>query len=153
MKPRGYTIVELVTVMVILGVLSAIAIPRMMGNEWNGLAWRQEVVSALRYAQKSAVGHRRVVCANVQAVQVTLNIAAANPAANCLLAFASPDNQQYISRNNAVVAGGALGMYFFQPDGRITTDLAGTTNVAVGRTITISDANSIRVDGETGYVN
>ncbi len=153
MKARGYTIVELVTVMVVLGVLSAFAIPRLMGNEWNGISWRQEVLSALRYAQKSAVGHRRVVCANVQAAQVTLNIAAVNPAANCAQPFASPDNQPYTSRNSAVVAGGLLGTLYFQPDGRITTDLAGTSNVAAGSSITITEATSIRIDGETGYVD
>lgn len=153
MRTRGYTIVELITVMVVLGVLSAIAIPRLMGNEWNGIAWRQEVLSALRYAQKSAVGHRRVVCANVEAGQVTLNIAAANPAASCALAFASPDNQAYASRNSAVVAGGMLGTLYFQPDGRITTDLAGTAPVGTGSIITITDAANIRIEGETGYVD
>lgn len=153
MKPRGYTIVELITVMVILGVLSAIAIPRMMGNEWNGLAWRQEVLSALRYAQKSAVGHRRVVCANVQATEVTLTIAKSNPASACALPFESPDRQLYKSRNNNVVAKDMLGTLYFQPDGRITTDGAGASNVAKGSSIGISDANPIRIDGETGYVN
>jgi MSHA pilin protein MshC len=153
LKPRGYTIVELITVMVVLGVLSAIAVPRLMSNQWNGIAWRQEVLSALRHAQKSAVGHRRLVCANVQAAQVSLSIATANPATGCAQAFASPDNQPYASRNNAVVAGGMLGMLHFQPDGRITIDAAGTANVAAGSSITITDAAPIRVDGETGYVD
>lgn len=153
MKQRGYTMVELVTVMVILGVLSAIAIPRLTGNDWNGLAWRQEVLSALRYAQKSAVGHRRVVCADVQETKVILHIAEKNGAADCLLPFAAPDNQDYASRNNSVKAGGKLGTLYFQPDGRITGDLAGAATIATGSSITITDANSIRIDGETGYVN
>ena len=156
MRRQGYTIVELITVMVILGILAAIAVPRMMSSEWNGLAWRQEVLSALRYAQKSAVGHRRVVCANVSAKEVTLTIAAANPtdtATPCPNELAAPDNRDFASNNDAVKASGKLGLYYFQPDGRITSDSAGTASVATNTGITFTDADRIRIDGETGYVN
>jgi hypothetical protein len=42
------------------------------------------------------------------------------------------------------------GVLFFQPDGRVTSDGAGTT--ASNRTISLTGASSIVVRGETGHV-
>jgi MSHA pilin protein MshC len=53
----GYTIVELVTVIVILAIVAAIAGPRFFGTRvFNERGYADEVASALRYAQKIAVG-------------------------------------------------------------------------------------------------
>lgn len=150
---RGFTIVELVTVMVILGVLSAIAIPRMMDNKgFAGVTYRQTVVAALRHGQKTAVSHRRLVCASFTPTTVTLSIAAQNPAAaGCNLALPSPDGSNYASTSPGIVAGGSLlstGLYF-QPDGQIATNSAGGS---VSGTISISGEADIVVNGTTGYV-
>lgn len=52
----GYTIIELVLVIVILAVLAAMAGPRFFDNSaFDERAYYDEVVSALRYAQKVAV--------------------------------------------------------------------------------------------------
>lgn len=53
---RGYTIVEVLLVIVILGVLGAVAGPRFFDNDaFAERAYYDELVSALRYAQKAAV--------------------------------------------------------------------------------------------------
>lgn len=152
-RSHGFTIVELITVMIVLGVLSAIAIPRLTGDtSISGNVYRQEVLSALRYAQKTAVSHRRLVCATLAAQSVTLQIATANPAAACGTTLASPDGTSYVSRDSAVSASGNLvgTTLFFQPSGLITTTGAGIVEVA--DTITITSQGTIRIDGSTGYV-
>jgi MSHA pilin protein MshC len=53
----GYTIIELVVVITILGVITAIAGPRFFDTgRFNQRGYVDEVASAIRYAQKVAVG-------------------------------------------------------------------------------------------------
>lgn len=54
---RGYTLVELVAVIVILGVIAAITGPRFFGTKvFSERGYADEVAGAMRYAQKIAVG-------------------------------------------------------------------------------------------------
>jgi MSHA pilin protein MshC len=139
--------------MVVLGVLAAVAMPRLTGNTgFAGAAFRGDIVSALRYAQKTAVSHRRLVCASIGASSVTLSIAQANPSSDCGVALTSPDGEPYTSKNSTIKATGAFltSGLFFQPSGTITTDGAGTA-LAVG-SISVNEQADIQVQGATGYV-
>lgn len=154
-KHGGFTLVELIVVMVVLGILSAIALPRMMDNRaFASAVFRADVVSALRYAQKSAVGHRRLVCATLTATTVTLAIATANPASACDTALASPDGAPYQSRDGSVQASGYPpgGLLYFHPVGTITSDGAGATIYSGNITITRQSV-PIKIEGATGYVD
>jgi MSHA pilin protein MshC len=151
---HGFSLVELITVMVLIGALAAVAVPRLMGNTWASTTYRQEVISALRHAQKSAVSHRRLVCANVAGNTVTLTIATANPGAcNPPYAspYASPDGTPYQGSDPNVVAGGIAGNLLFQPDGRITRIQNGVEVLAAGN-ITIQGEADIVIQGATGHV-
>lgn len=154
-RTGGFTIVELVTIMVVIGVLSAVAIPKLTGNTgFAGAAFRSDIVGALRYAQKTAVGHRRLVCATLGKSSVTLKIAPdnpANPANSCSVILANSTGEPYASQDAAIIAGGALlGDLYFQPAGTITTDGAGST-LASG-VITVKEQPNITIAGATGYV-
>ncbi|MCS0580062.1 prepilin-type N-terminal cleavage/methylation domain-containing protein [Massilia pinisoli] len=159
MTPRartaGFTMVELVVVMILVGVLAAIGIPRLMGDKgMQAAVFGDQVVSGLRRAQKIATGHRRVVCATVGTQAVILRLNACDATG---LAIGGVDDGDFATTDSALTATPAVTLYF-QPDGRITSDAAGTTAVTAaiaiagasgGQTTTV---RTINVEGSTGYV-
>ena len=151
----GFTIVELVVVMIIIAALAAIGIPRLTGDKSAEAAvFGDQVVSGLRRAQKIAMGHRRVVSANVGPKAVVLRVNGSN---NGWIALNGLADDEYATSDSVLTATATT--MFFQPDGRITQDAAGATavsNIAIaiigvinGRTTTF---RTIRVEGTTGYV-
>lgn len=149
---KGFTMVELITVMVVIGIVSAVAAPMILGsNSMAGPAFRSELAAMLRYAQKSAVSHRRLVCATVAANTVTLKISQTAGSAACNVDLQTPDGGTASSRDASVVASGPLvTTLYFQPSGTITTDAAGAGTAA--GTIAISGLPGIAIQGATGYV-
>jgi len=154
-RVAGFTLVELVMVIVILGILAVVALPKLDNTIFRQSAFHDEVVAALRYAQKTAVSHRRLVCVGFASTTVTLTIAATNPAAACSAALNGPDGDSAYARShdttNATAAIAPAGPVYFQPSGIATSDAAGTN--ITDFTVTVTDMTPITVVGATGYVN
>ncbi|MFC0253522.1 pilus assembly FimT family protein [Massilia consociata] len=165
----GFTIVELVTAIVLLGVVAAIGLPRLMGSGGTGaLVFGDQVSSALRHAHKTAVARRRLVCATLAGNAVTLRIRqqAGMPAAGaapCTLA-ADPAGTGYdITGSGSGIVSGRGGFadaasiaLYFHPDGTVSKDVAGMAPVARSDEIRIMEAGAvrrtIRIEGSTGHV-
>lgn len=150
-EQRGFTLPELIAVMLLAAILSAVALPKLQGVlSFRDDGWRDQVLAAMRLAHHTATGHRRLVCADIAAERVNLTIASANPASACSAALPGPDGGSAAYSAGAAAAVSPAGTLYFQPSGRVTSDGAGGS--ASTRRITISGQDDIVVNGETGHV-
>ena len=152
---RGFTMVELITIMIILGILAAVAIPRMnsaMG--FRSVEFRDRVIASLRYAHKSATSHRRLVCATLTQTSVALDIDNSNPKNNvCDVGLEIPGSNaaSYSTTQDGFDSAPSPSstVLYFQPDGRVTSDPTGTTIANFDNSV---DGSNVVVRGATGYV-
>jgi MSHA pilin protein MshC len=152
---HGFTLVELVTVMILLGILAVFAMPNLdVARGFDATSFRDRVAASLRFAQKSAVARRRMLCATVAPASLTLSADASFGAGTCANAVAGPDG-----KNPAATAPSATvtltavpaGPLYFQPSGVVTSDTAG--KVPTNYALTVTGQAVIYVNGATGYVD
>lgn len=152
--------IELVMVIIIVGILAVVALPYFSdASTFKAASLNEQVRASLRYAQKTAVSHRRLVCAALTSTTVTLTIASVNSTvpktSSCDSALTSPTGATVFVTSSAgastTISVSPNGPIYFQPSGFVTSDGAGTT--IQDYTITISGMTPISVVGTTGYVN
>jgi MSHA pilin protein MshC len=71
-RPAGYTLLELVLVIVIAGIIAAVTIPRFTDAESKATWFHEQVKAGIRYAQRQAVAQRRCVFVQTTSTQVKL---------------------------------------------------------------------------------
>ncbi len=95
-QAAGFTLIELVTILIIIGVLAVAALPRFFDRtDFDARGFFDATTSALRYAQKTAVAQRRLVCvafspAGAVPATVTLRVASTFGAVGCDTDLAGP---------------------------------------------------------------
>ncbi|MGO4474639.1 Tfp pilus assembly protein FimT/FimU [Massilia sp. 2TAF26] len=159
MRERGFTMVELIVIMVLLGIMAAVAVPRLINSGERGAqVFGDQLVSGLRLAATSARAHRRLVCASLGPKALTLRIAVENPAKSapaCANLLANAPDSDFSTSDPDVLASGLSGNLYFQPNGDISSDVDGKTLIDTAQ-ITISAQGSpqrvITLAGGTGYV-
>ena len=148
---RGFTLVELIVAMIVAGILATTVLPRLAGNHgFEERGFRDEIAAALRYAQKSAIAARRLVCVNFSATGLTVRVANAANAANCTA------GADLIGPNGSLLTVTATGSVSFSSlPAALTFDALGRPNSGAPITITVSNLPSVPivVEAETGYVH
>lgn len=149
---RGFTLVELVGILLIVGVLAAVASPKLDSlGQFQSSGYRDQVLAALRHASHTALSHRRLVCATVASTGVTLTIARSNPATACSSALDSPvPGAAATAPAGVTTTVSPASTLYFQPSGRVTSDAAGVS--APVWTFGITGESAITLTGETAHV-
>lgn len=156
LRQRGFTLIELVVTLMVLGILSVTVLPRFFDRrDFDARAFLDQTAGALRYAQKAAVAQRRTVCAGFTGNSVTLRVRSAVGTGVCdtdLVGPASGAPYTVTAPGATTFSGGtAPAGLTFDATGR-PGDASGTLNTA-DRTLTIEGAAAtLTVTAGTGYV-
>jgi MSHA pilin protein MshC len=165
-RMAGFTLVELVTIMIMVGILAAVAMPRMFDRTFDERGFHDATQTALQHARHVAVASRHFVCATVTAGSgpagvVALNLDPTAPESvitvNCTATVALPAPGRGCAATNQVCAptGVTLGTpsgssVIFDPLGRSVDSSKNVQASAV--TLTVSNQPNVTVQPETGYV-
>lgn len=141
---RGYTLVELVTVIVIAVILAALAIPLFNQSQIDASWFREEAKAAIRYAQRQAVAQRRCVFVTVSPSQLALHYGDASCAITGTPLTRITTGAAYaVDAPSGVTASATTSPFSF--------NALGQPGPIGGVTVTVG-GGAIVVAGETGYV-
>lgn len=145
----GFTLTELVVILVIIGALAAFAAPRLNIGGFDAANFRQEVVTALRFAQKTATASRCPVRVEISADQVRVVVGAdGDPVCGSEgepFDHPSRGGEFIVNAQRDATASGDLDDVTFNPRGESSNTANQTIDFAAGRPVTII--------AETGYID
>lgn len=158
---RGFTLIELIIVIVLMGVLAVVAAPRMINTgDFYARGFHDQTLAYLRYAQKTAIAQRRTVCVSFSnsPTAVSLTLAATAATNTCTLALSGPSGASGAAREADLVS--KSGVTFsgtptsFNFDG-LGQPVSTTTGAVVAPPLiqVVGASKSITVEAVTGFVH
>lgn len=147
-KARGFTLIELVMVIVVLGILSVVVMPKMFNRtDFEKRGYGDELMQATRYAQKLAIASGCEVRITINASNFTLaqpaNAAQCGSGAiNWSTPVSLPGKASPYNAPSGVTVTSGTGSIVFSP--------AGLASAAAS--IKINGTNTLQIHAATGYV-
>ncbi len=151
---KGFTLIELIVVIVILAVLSIYAAPRMFNSaDFSARGFHDETLAYLRFARQSAIAQRRAVCVVFSSNSLTLSIASGSAVNQCDTALRGPkgENPASLGSKSGAAFSGQPGNFNFDALGRPVSTagaLLSTQSIHI-----IGAAKSVTIETETGFVH
>lgn len=148
---KGFTIVELIAVIVIIGIMSSVAAPKFIGNDaFAARGAHGTLLASLRLAQKTAVAQRTTVYTNIN---TTTRAVCVSYDATCDVAQAvtDPATKGAYSKTlpSSVIVTTSLPSIAFNGAGLVgATDTTLTVQNSVS-----SNTRTITIEADTGYVH
>ncbi len=152
---QGFTIVELVVVMVVVGIIAAVAGPRFVGRgAFDTRGYLDQALVAFQYARQQAVAQRRQVCVAVAADGgLTITRAPAPPPGGACdgTALTNP------ATSNAYVVAPPAGVAVAGINGTVLPltlnfDPLGRPSAAAALRVAGEDNHCLAIEAATGYV-
>jgi len=144
---QGFTLIELIMILVIVGILAVVVAPRFLGTSvFQSRGFADQVQAALRYAQKVAIAQHRNVCVAMTASTISLKIASLDGAASAC------DTNLVLPGQTTNIVSAPSASITLSPAASFNFDALGSTPAQ--QIITVSGAtNNIVVEAQTGYVH
>lgn len=149
-RQAGFTLVELILVIVLAGILAAVGAPSLVNNQaQDQLTTRDELKATLRYARQVALSQNRTVCVMRNAIEFRLVYAPAVGPCNAagipvLEAGSGQPKVVGLDKTGVTIAGPVVLM--FNSRGQLTAP----TPVV---TYTVGPTMVLNVNRETGFVS
>ena len=143
--------VELILVIVVAGILAAVAVPRLIGrSSFDTRGFADQLAATVRFAQKLAVAQRRDVFVQLAAGNATLCYDAA-----CASQAPGPGGEKpyTVSAPNGVAIVPPLAVLAFDRGGRPQTAALLDIQAQLDIQVNGSGTHHVYVERETGYVH
>lgn len=140
-RPSGFTLVELVTVIVLLGILSVIIAPNLTRSGIDGRNFVDRSYNSMRYAQKLAIAQRRTTYVCIGASSLAIGFAS-----GCAAPASDPGGGT-ISFSSTAVSMTPL-EFSFDAQGGVTSQ----HDIVISIPDT-GDSYTLRVEANTGHVH
>lgn len=151
---KGFTLIELVMVMILVGILAVAIIPRFANKSaFDAKGFFDQSINMVRYAQKVAIAQRRDVFVNVSANTICLTYVADAACSSTVVAnqVINPADQVWFKKDATSFkqAGGAFGASVSFSFNALGKPSAGTSISLTADSVT----QTIKVEADTGYVH